>query len=166
MLYKSDTWSPYCNKERGPYGEIIQFLKLGLHDDSLNYATKMLKHFRSVSMRDMGTEMTPIPSQDPSMASTPVGATTPLRSPNSVPSTPRRGVPNTTPVGIDESRNPKELTEQEAKLRMRKEIFQLGVQLGKMKEDMEKVAEDETDILAEEALRVEFEKRAVAWEDA
>lgn len=130
---------------------------------------------RSVSMRDMGTEMTPIPSQEPSMTSTPVGATTPLRSPNSsVPSTPRRGVPNTTPVGIDESRNPKELTEQEVKLRTRKEILQLGVQLGKMniaawasKEDMEKkVAEDETDILAEEALRVEFEKRAVAWEDA
>ncbi|KAI3737592.1 hypothetical protein L2E82_27600 [Cichorium intybus] len=78
---------------------------------------------RSVSMRDMGTEMT----------STPVGATTPLRTTNSsIPSTPRRGVPNTTPVGIDESRNPKELTEQEVKLRMRKELLQLGVQLGKM----------------------------------
>ncbi|CAH1448627.1 unnamed protein product [Lactuca virosa] len=132
---------------------------------------------RSVSMRDMGTEMTPIPSQEPSMTSTPVGATTPLRSPNSsIPSTPRRGrgVPNSTPVEHDESRNPKELTEQEVKLRTRKEILQLGVQLGKMniaawasKEDTEKKAvEGETDILAEEALRVEFEKRAVAWEDA
>ncbi|KAL4563444.1 hypothetical protein LXL04_027486 [Taraxacum kok-saghyz] len=126
---------------------------------------------RSVSMRDIGTEMTPIPSQEPSMTSTPVGATTPLRSPNSsIPSTPRRaGPPNSTPVDHDESR---ELTEQEVKLRTRKEILQLGVQLGKMniaawasKEDLEK-QEGKTVILKEEELRVEFEKRAVAWEDA
>ncbi|GKB58903.1 remorin [Tanacetum coccineum] len=127
---------------------------------------------RSVSMRDMGTEMTPIPSQEPSTTSTPIGATTPLRSPvSSMPSTPRRGGPTSTP--IDQS-NPKELTAQEVKLRTRKEILQLGVQLGKMniaawasKEDMEKNASDiEADNLAEEALRIEFEKRAIAWEDA
>ncbi|PWA44962.1 Remorin, C-terminal [Artemisia annua] len=127
---------------------------------------------RSVSMRDMGTEMTPIPSQEPSTTSTPIGATTPLRSPvSSMPSTPRRGGPTSTP--IDQS-NPKELTAEEVKLRTRKEILQLGVQLGKMniaawasKEDMEKNASDiEADNMAEEALRIEFEKRAIAWEEA
>nr|XP_043621229.1 uncharacterized protein LOC122592961 [Erigeron canadensis] len=132
---------------------------------------------RSVSMRDMGTEMTPIPSQEPSTTSTPIGATTPIFSPNSsIPSTPRRG-PTSTPVehtNSDESRYPKELTEQEVKLKTRKEILQLGVQLGKMniaawasKEDMEKnMSSVEADNLAEESLRIEFEKRAAAWEDA
>ncbi|GJS85663.1 remorin family protein [Tanacetum coccineum] len=37
---------------------------------------------RSVSMRDMGTEMTPIASQEPSRTGTPVRATTPSRSPS------------------------------------------------------------------------------------
>ena len=50
---------------------------------------------RSVSMRDMGTEMTPIASQEPSRTGTPIGATTPtIRSPvSSSPSTPRQGSP-------------------------------------------------------------------------
>ncbi|XP_076957079.1 uncharacterized protein LOC143632442 [Bidens hawaiensis] len=134
---------------------------------------------RAVSMRDMGIEMTPIPSQEPSMTSTPMGSTTPLRSPNSsIPSTPRGG-PTTTPVQHtvgDCSVNPKELTEQEVKLRTRKEILHLGMQLGKMniaawasKEDTEKKvshAENEKENVAEESLRIEFEKRAAAWEDA
>ncbi|KAG9158024.1 hypothetical protein Leryth_000190 [Lithospermum erythrorhizon] len=47
---------------------------------------------RAVSMRDMGTEMTPIPSQEPSRTASPLGSTTPMRSPtSSIPSTPRRG---------------------------------------------------------------------------
>ncbi|XP_076902851.1 uncharacterized protein LOC143557733 [Bidens hawaiensis] len=134
---------------------------------------------RAVSMRDMGTEMTPIPSQEPSMTSTPVGSTTPLRSPNSsIPSTPRGG-PTTTPVQhtvSDCSVNPKELTDQEVKLRTRKEILHLGMQLGKMniaawasKEDTEKKVshvENEKENAAEESLRIEFEKRAASWEDA
>ncbi|XP_071715242.1 uncharacterized protein [Rutidosis leptorrhynchoides] len=131
---------------------------------------------RSVSMRDMGTEMTPIPSQEPSMTSSPVGATTPIFSPNSsMPSTPRRE-PTSTPIEHtvnDSSRDPKNLTEQELKLRTRKEILQLGVQLGKMniaawasKEDKEKnVSGVESDNF-EESLRIEYEKRAAAWEDA
>ncbi|XP_024993075.1 uncharacterized protein LOC112526879 [Cynara cardunculus var. scolymus] len=130
---------------------------------------------RSVSMRDMGTEMTPIPSQEPSMTSTPVGATTPLRSPNSsIPSTPR-GAPTSTPfeyTANNDTRSPKELTEQEMKVRTRKEILQLGVQLGKMniaawasKEDTEKNGMA-VETATEEALRIEFEKRAAAWEDA
>ncbi|KAK1422770.1 hypothetical protein QVD17_18056 [Tagetes erecta] len=133
---------------------------------------------RAVSMRDMGTEMTPIPSQEPSTTSTPLGATTPLRSPNSsIPSTPRRAGPTTTPmqhIANDDSRNTKELTDQEVKLKTRKEILHLGMQLGKMniaawasKEDMEKKASSvENDKAAEESLRIEFEKRAAAWEEA
>ncbi|KAL8236060.1 hypothetical protein R6Q59_017141 [Mikania micrantha] len=133
---------------------------------------------RSVSMRDMGTEMTPTPSQGPSMLSTPVGGRTPLRSPtSSVPSSPRRGGQPSTPIQHpvnDDSQSRKQLTEQEVKLRTRKEILQLGMQLGKTniaawasKEDAEnKVLGAENDKLAEELLRLEFERRAAAWEDA
>ncbi|KAI7734003.1 hypothetical protein M8C21_003754 [Ambrosia artemisiifolia] len=147
-------------------------------EQTLNEDKTGCHEVKMVSMRDMGTEMTPIPSHEPSMTSTPVGATTPLRSPNSsIPSTPRRGGPTSTPVQhmvSDDSRNPKELTEQEVKLRTRKEILHLGMQLGKMniaawasKEDMEKKASAvESDNAAEESLRIEYEKRAAAWEDA
>ncbi|KAH7286826.1 hypothetical protein KP509_32G023900 [Ceratopteris richardii] len=53
---------------------------------------------RSVSMRDMGTEMTPMASQEPSRTGTPLCATTPtLHSPvSSPPSTPRQGSPTST----------------------------------------------------------------------
>ncbi|KAI5071433.1 hypothetical protein GOP47_0013684 [Adiantum capillus-veneris] len=55
---------------------------------------------RSVSMRDMGTEMTPIASQEPSRTGTPIQATTPLmRSPvSSGSSTPRRIAPASSPL--------------------------------------------------------------------
>ncbi|PSS04919.1 Serine/arginine-rich splicing factor like [Actinidia chinensis var. chinensis] len=137
---------------------------------------------RSVSMRDMGTEMTPIPSQEPSRNATPVGATTPLRSPtSSVPSTPRRGAPAPTPNGQitdDESHNAmqnrkKELSEEGLKLKTRKEIVALGVQLGKMniaawasKDEKEKNASAVESLNAETLKRIEFEKRAAAWEEA
>lgn len=85
-------------------------------------------------MRDMGTEMTPIPSQEPSRSATPVGATTPLRSPNSsIPSTPRRGEPepmSTRNLGADYKKD--KLSEKQMKLKTRREIVALGVQLGKM----------------------------------
>ncbi|XP_071701446.1 uncharacterized protein [Rutidosis leptorrhynchoides] len=145
-------------------------------EQSANDDKRDCSEVRSVSMRDMGTEMTPIPSQEPSMTSTPVGATTPVFSPNSsIPSTPRREPISTSiePTVIDSLRNTKELSEQEVKVRTRKEILQLGVQLGKMniaawasKEDKEKNMSDvERNVLSEESLRIEFEKRAAAWED-
>ncbi|XP_052179369.1 uncharacterized protein LOC127792809 [Diospyros lotus] len=132
---------------------------------------------RSVSMRDMGTEMTPIPSQEPSRTATPVGATTPLRSPtSSIPSTPRRGAPAPTPNGQttdDESQHAaengkKELSEQELKVKTRKEIVALGMQLGKMNiaawaSKDEKVKNDSAAATLEQ---VEYEKRAAAWEEA
>lgn len=132
---------------------------------------------RSVSMRDMGTEMTPIPSQEPSRTATPVGATTPLRSPtSSIPSTPRRGEPAPTPTEnyIDNAsqtstdNNKRELSEEELKVKTRKEIVALGVQLGKMniaawasKDEKDKSKAD-----ASEAERMEYAKRAAAWEEA
>ncbi|XP_012072174.1 uncharacterized protein LOC105634028 isoform X2 [Jatropha curcas] len=144
--------------------------------------TTVLPVIRSVCMRDMGTEMTPVTSQEPSRTATPLGATTPLRSPtSSIPSTPRRGAPAPTPMehsADDDTHNAtgsgkKELTEQERKLNTRREIVALGVQLGKMniaawasKQDQEKnTSSVETAADVEELERIEFEKRAAAWEE-
>ncbi|XP_048141063.1 uncharacterized protein LOC115757284 isoform X2 [Rhodamnia argentea] len=137
---------------------------------------------REVSMRDMGTEMTPATSQEPSRTATPVGSATPLRSPtSSVPSTPRRGAPAPTPAGNttdEESQHPielrrKELSEEEMKLKTRREIVALGVQLGKMniaawasKEESEKNKSSSEKATLVELERIEFEKRAAAWEEA
>lgn len=136
---------------------------------------------REVSMRDMGTEMTPATSQEPSRTATPVGSATPLRSPtSSVPSTPRRGAPAPTPAGHttdEESQHPielckKELSEEEMKLKTRREIVALGVQLGKMniaawasKEESEKNKSSLEKAALEEHERIEFEKRAATWEE-
>ena len=150
----------------------------------LDFVRNLIGHpaVRSVSMRDMGTEMTPIPSQEPSRNATPVGATTPLRSPSSsVPSTPRRGAPAPTPNGQitdDESHSAmqnrkRELSEEELKLKTRKEIVALGVQLGKMniaawasKDEKAKNTSAVESLNAETLKRIEFEKRAAAWEEA
>ncbi|GMH01461.1 hypothetical protein Nepgr_003300 [Nepenthes gracilis] len=137
---------------------------------------------RAVSMRDMGTEMTPTTSQEPSRTATPVGATTPLRSPTpSTPSTPKRGAPASSAmdqmVDID-SHDPmdngrKELSEQELKLKTRREIVALGVQLGKMniaawaskdEKEISSTPAETTD--PEEPEHIEFAKRAAAWEEA
>ena len=133
-------------------------------------------------MRDTGTEMTPGTSQEPSRTATPVGATTPLRSPtSSIPSTPRRGGPTSTPLGHttdDESQHPtyngkKELSEQEMKLKTRREIVELGVQLGKMniaawasKDQKENITSSVETTNIEELEQIEYEKRAAAWEEA
>lgn len=132
-------------------------------------------------MRDMGTEMTPVTSQEPSRTATPVGATTPLRSPtSSIPSTPGRGALAPTPVETstnDESKlqeegSKKELSEQELKLKTRREIIALGVQLGKMniaawasKDEREKNASFIESTDEEKLARIEFENCAAAWEE-
>nr|AGC39094.1 remorin-3 protein [Dimocarpus longan]AGN88927.1 remorin-3 protein [Dimocarpus longan] len=146
--------------------------------------TSVVPAIRSVSMRDMGTEMTPVASQEPSRTATPVGATTPLRSPaSSIPSTPRRGAPASTPVDNttdDESQCPVEnirrvLTDQEMKEKTRREIVALGVQLGKMniaawasKEEQENKNDNPSaeTVDMEELERIEYENRAAAWEEA
>ncbi|CAL0324878.1 unnamed protein product [Lupinus luteus] len=92
-----------------------------------------------VAMRDMGTEMTHVPSQEPSRTATPGGSTTPLCSPtSSMPSTPRRNAPAPTPLDntTDEDsqfeNNKRQLSEEEMLQKMRREIATLGVQLGKI----------------------------------
>lgn len=124
---------------------------------------------RSVCMRDMGTDMTPIPSQEPSRSVTPVGATTPLRSPtSSLPSTPRGGQQE---ESQDPSANTKrELSEEEMKAKTRREIVTLGVRLGKMNiaawASNEEEESNKNNVDAEETQRIEFDKRASAWEEA
>ena len=120
-------------------------------------------------MRDMGTDMTPIPSQEPSRSVTPFGATTPLRSPtSSLPSTPRGGQQA---ESQDLSANTKrELSEEEMKAKTRREIVTLGVRLGKMNiaawASKEEEENNKNNLDAEETQRIEFDKRAIAWEEA
>ena len=81
----------------------------------------------SVSMRDVGTEMTPIASQEQWRSGTPAGAVTPSLSPLcSVPSSPRGG------GGCASASSSASASERELRLRTRREIAALGLQLGKM----------------------------------
>ncbi|KAH1134217.1 hypothetical protein AAZX31_05G125400 [Glycine max] len=131
---------------------------------------------RSVSMRDMGTEMTPIASQEPSRTGTPVRATTPMRSPNSSrPSTPPRASPASTLTDLHSDNlnlNMNELSEKELQMKTRREIMVLGTQLGKMniaawasKEEEDKDASTSLKTKAELPKSV-VEARAAAWEEA
>lgn len=132
---------------------------------------------RSVSMRDMGTEMTPIASQEPSRTGTPVRATTPIRSPTSSrPSTPPRTAPelslNDPPIdNLDPNRA---LSEKELQMKTRREIMALGTQLGKTniaawasKEEEDKDASTSLkNLQAEQQAKGVIEMRATAWEEA
>ncbi|KAL5554059.1 hypothetical protein UlMin_041460 [Ulmus minor] len=132
---------------------------------------------RSVSMRDMGTEMTPIASQEPSRTGTPVRATTPIRSPNSSrPSTPRRTAPESSlsePPGGNLDPN-SGLSEKELQMKTRREIIALGTQLGKAniaawagKDDEDKDASKSLkNVAAEQQAKNVIESRASAWEEA
>ncbi|PRQ41361.1 putative remorin [Rosa chinensis] len=128
---------------------------------------------RSVSMRDMGTEMTPIASQEPSRTGTPVGATTPIRSPtNSRPSTPTRATQASSLIApfIDHIDPNKELSEKE---KTRREIMALGTQLGKMniaawasKEEDKDASTSVKSAPEEQLANSVIETRAAAWEEA
>ncbi|CAN6302532.1 unnamed protein product [Urochloa humidicola] len=75
---------------------------------------------RSVSMRDMGTEMTPIASQEPSRTGTPIIASSPTSSRTP---TPQR----TTEFSISNiDSNKKEVSEEELQMNTRQEIMDLG----------------------------------------
>ncbi|KAL9269238.1 Remorin 4.1-like protein [Drosera capensis] len=155
------------------YPESKDLKEVGSTDNSAATA------IRAVCMRDMGTEMTPVASHEPSRTATPVGATTPLRSPtSSIPSSPRRGTLESSSMDhvIDcDTHNPteygkKELTEQELKLKTRREIVALGVQLGKMNIAAwaSKDEKEMSSTTAESAASEEFEREkcAAAWEEA
>ncbi|XP_010250566.1 PREDICTED: uncharacterized protein LOC104592772 isoform X2 [Nelumbo nucifera] len=157
-------------------------ISLSRHDSSISIhsATTFLpppSTVRSVSMRDMGTEMTPIASQEPSRTGTPVRATTPIRSPNSSrPSTPGRAAPSSPvePTDCQLDPNKKELSEKEIQMRTRREIMILGTQLGKMniaawaskeEEDNDASTSLKTVPMDKPAKSV-IETRATAWEEA
>eukprot|EP00252_Welwitschia_mirabilis_P020910 TRINITY_DN5229_c0_g1_i3.p1 TRINITY_DN5229_c0_g1~~TRINITY_DN5229_c0_g1_i3.p1 ORF type:complete len:531 (+),score=68.60 TRINITY_DN5229_c0_g1_i3:130-1722(+) len=137
---------------------------------------------RSVCMRDMGTEMTPIASQEPSRTGTPVKATTPnARSPvSSRPSTPGRAAPAPSPTYITDNelesqgrRHTSELSEKELHAKTRQEIIALGTKLGKTNITVwaRKQEEDENTSRALEVKDSQpntssLDLRALAWEEA
>ncbi|KAL4200633.1 hypothetical protein AMTRI_Chr02g254580 [Amborella trichopoda] len=137
---------------------------------------------KSVCMRDMGTEMTPSASQEPSRTGTPTKATTPIRSPvSSLPSTPGRAEPASSPretTGQELAQNldyhKRELSERELHLKTRREIMALGMQLGKMniaawasKEEEDHRASESLKTMDEsELLERMFRARASEWEEA
>ncbi|KAK7399854.1 hypothetical protein VNO78_11048 [Psophocarpus tetragonolobus] len=160
-----------------PYAIASSCVSLSQHNSSLaiQNATTFVpppSTARSVSMRDMGTEMTPIASQEPSRTGTPVRATTPMRSPNSSrPSTPPRTSPASTLTDLH-SDNLNELSEKELQIKTRREIMVLGTQLGKVniaawasKEEEDKDASTSLKTKAEPPKSV-VEARAAAWEEA
>lgn len=132
-------------------------------------------------MRDTGTEMTPMTSQEPSRTGTPIGSTTPIRSPvSSLPSTPR-GDPAPSPavatteneLNHRDEQKKRELSDKELQLKTRREIVALGVQLGKMniaswasKEEKENVDTSLETFDAVQLKKIEYEARAAAWEEA
>ncbi|KAM0880220.1 hypothetical protein ACQ4PT_033726 [Festuca glaucescens] len=112
----------------------------------------------SVSMRDVGTEMTPAASQEQSRSGTPAGAATPSLSPLcSVPASPSA-------------------SERELQVRTRREIAALGLQLGKMSiaswasKDDRILRSPEKSASAGDgdnnAKKEEFEARAAAWAES
>ncbi|CAL5092309.1 unnamed protein product [Urochloa decumbens] len=130
----------------------------------------------SVSMRDVGTEMTPIASQEQSRSGTPGGAATPSLSPLcSVPSSPRGGGGSSASAASSSA-----VSDRELRLRTRREIAALGLQLGKMniaswasKEEGLLAAhaaaaspEESAGAIDEEIKMKEFEARAKAWEES
>ncbi|KAL1328409.1 hypothetical protein HN51_038270 [Arachis hypogaea] len=172
----------FMNWEADPYAIANSFVSHSQHSSSIaiQSATTFVpppSTARSVSMRDMGTEMTPIASQEPSRTSTPLRATTPTRSPNSShPSTPARAAP-TSPLAdpcndhLSPSKN--ELSEKELQMKTRREIMALGTQLGKTniaawasKEEEDKDASTSLKNKTAEPSRNVVEARAAAWEEA
>ncbi|KAL5760627.1 hypothetical protein ACOSP7_019140 [Xanthoceras sorbifolium] len=157
-------------------------ISLSRHDSSIamQSATTFIpppSTARSVSMRDMGTEMTPIASQEPSRTGTPVRATTPIRSPNSSrPSTPGRTAPAPSPTNPpnDHLDQNKELSEKELQIKTRREIMALGTQLGKMniaawasKEEEDKDASTSLKTVPSgQPTKSVIATRAAAWEEA
>ncbi|XP_062217960.1 uncharacterized protein LOC133918220 isoform X2 [Phragmites australis] len=128
---------------------------------------------RSVSMRDMGTEMTPIASQEPSRTGTPVRAT----SPNfSRPTTPRKTFgPNAISAAISHGEySNAELSEQELQTKTRREIMLLGTQLGKTniaawaskKEEEKDASLSLKTVSMDQSIQNITEIRAAAWEEA
>ncbi|OWM77226.1 hypothetical protein CDL15_Pgr028863 [Punica granatum] len=183
-------WETYPNPAAEPYGKSVLMIENSIGESAINLsqhdalaihsATTFIpppSTARSVSMRDMGTEMTPIASQEPSRTGTPAKATTPTRSPNaSRSSTPPRGPPSTSQANAFTERVDftAELSQKELHMKTRREIMVLGTQLGKLniaawasKEEEENVASTslKTDLVHQPSKNA-VETRAAAWEEA
>ncbi|XP_010680149.2 uncharacterized protein LOC104895366 isoform X2 [Beta vulgaris subsp. vulgaris] len=158
-------------------------IHLSQHDSSISVQTSTAMippttFARSVSMRDMGTEMTPIASQEPSRTGTPVKVKSPMHSPTSSrSSTPKRAhlsAAQTIMINDNLNLHRKELSEKEMQMKTRKEIMELGMQLGKVniaawagKDDEESAASSSVNAVAgEQGSKNVIESRAEAWEEA
>ncbi|KAH9615519.1 hypothetical protein KSS87_019238, partial [Heliosperma pusillum] len=133
---------------------------------------------RSVSMRDMGTEMTPIASQEPSRTGTPVKVKSPAHSPTSSRQlSPRRAHLVEAHIDLESENFDLPISEKEKQTKTRKEIMELGVQLGKMniaawaskeEEDMSGLSGPSSSNTAsvEQMRKSVIETRAEVWEEA
>ncbi|KAL8129067.1 hypothetical protein V2J09_018222 [Rumex salicifolius] len=158
----------------------VPAISLSQHD-SYQTATSFMpapSMARSISMRDMGTEMTPAASQEPSRTGTPVKVTSPVHSPiSSQPSSPRRSSTSAIPAdqrnGMQDL-NKKDLSDKEIQMKTRREIIALGTKLGKTniaawasKEEEDRDAGSSLKhIGAEQLSKTVMEKRAEMWEEA
>ncbi|XP_062209660.1 uncharacterized protein LOC133911435 [Phragmites australis] len=118
---------------------------------------------RSVSMRDMGTEMTPIASQEPSRTGTPIIASSPTSS--RIP-TPQRAVE----FSISKIDSHEEMSEEELQMNTRQEIIDLGQRLGKTTiaawaSKEEKAAANFTNTTADKSVDIDREIQAADWQE-
>ncbi|XP_021713813.1 caldesmon-like isoform X1 [Chenopodium quinoa] len=155
-------------------------IHLSQHDSSISIQTSTAmipqSFARSVSMRDMGTEMTPIASQEPSRTGTPVKVKSPMHSPTSSrSSTPKRAnlsAAQTSMINGSLNQQRKELSEKEMQMKTRKEIMELGMQLGKVNiaawagKDDEETSSSANTMAGGQASKSVVEARAEAWEEA
>jgi hypothetical protein len=117
-------------------------------------------------MRDMGTEMTPIASQEPSRTATPIIASSPTSSRTPTPQrTAEFRVSNIDPKKIEMPE------EEEVQMSTRQEIMDLGERLGKTTiaawaSKEEKSAARFTDTTAYKAVDIGRENRAADWQEA
>lgn len=137
---------------------------------------------QSVSMRDIGTEMTPIASQEQSMAGTPAGPATPTFSPlSSIPSTPKRGAPSSSSseatvdsrLWVQKKLRIVQTPDRELQIRTRQEIAALGLKLGKFniatwasKEEFPEESECDNNFDEGESAKRLFDARAAVWEES
>ncbi|CAN6308254.1 unnamed protein product [Urochloa humidicola] len=134
-------------------------------DESASIIDEPAPAIRSVSMRDMGTEMTPIASQEPSRTGTPIIASSPTSSRTP---TPQR----TTEFSISNiDSNKKEVSEEELQMNTRQEIMDLGQRLGKTTvaawaSKEEKATAHFKSTTTDKVVDIDREARATDWQEA
>ncbi|XP_078155487.1 uncharacterized protein LOC144551409 isoform X2 [Carex rostrata] len=118
----------------------------------------LVPEVRSVSMRDIGTEMTPIASQEPSRTATPLRVNTPTGNSTSSRTPSPSGNP-ATPAGA--------VLDVESQVKTRREIMKLSEQLGKTNIAAWASREAREDNRTpDQSSKIDSETRAVDWEEA